>query len=391
MAGLFTKYLLIFMDNLSKVIVWLIGALIVLGGGWFLYQSKVVPYRIPAETGPITIGFIGPLTGDVSSLGGPVKTAVELAVEEINQGGGINGRQVNVIYEDGQCSPTAASNAGNKLINADKVAAIIGGLCSTETAAFASAAMQSKVIMISPASSAPNLSQTGKYFFRDYPSDAYQGKVAAEYAYNTLGARKVAIVYHVSDWGTGIKDVFTKQFTELGGQIVAEENAQQTDRDYRTQLAKVKVSGADYIYAPAYPEGATVLLKQSKEMGITTKFLGGDVWGDTKFQKDVSGLADILFVEPKAAESAIFAAKFLAKSGEKVTPGVPNAYDAVYVLKTAIEKAGGVNDRDALADAIRSTNYDGASGHIEFDQNGDVTVANYIVKRIANGTATEVK
>ena len=366
------------------------GLLAVVGISVFLYTLTA---HVPGDTeaGPIKVGFVGPLTGDTASIGTIARSAAELAAEEINAEGGINGRQLQMIYEDGQCSTQAGSNAGNKLINADKVTAIIGGACSTETAAFAPSAMQNKIVVIAYCSSAPSLSSTGAYFFRDYPSDAYQGKFAAEYAYNTLGARKVAVVYHISDWGTGIRDVFEKHFRELGGEIVADEGTQQTDRDYRTALSKIKAAGPDLIYAPLYAEGGTVMLKQAKEIGLAIKFLGGDAWGDLKLQKDIATLGgDVRYIESEVPESDTFKAKLTAKTGGNTVPlCAPQTYDAVKILANALKEAG--TDPDKLAAAVRSTKYDGVSGHVEFDRNGDKTEATYVVKKIAGGTAAPIQ
>src|SRR3989344_6505412 len=228
---------------------WVIIVLLVIAlGGVFLFMRGGDAPPEAAQTGPIEIGFIGPLTGDAASLGVPSKAAVEAAVEEINaevESTG-TGRQLHVTYEDGHCNAQAATNAAQKLINQDKVVAIIGGLCSTETAAFAPMALQAHIPVISYGSSAPNLSQLGPLFSRNYPSDAGQGKFAAEYMYNTLKVKKVAVMYHISDYGTGIKNVFVARFKELGGEVVAEEGAEQTATDYRTQLTKIMAANADY-------------------------------------------------------------------------------------------------------------------------------------------------
>src|SRR5438552_2110082 len=134
------------MDKGSKVIIWVVAIVVIIGGGWLIYSGS---NKSPTETGPITIGFIGALTGDAASIGTVDKAAVEVAIGEINNGGGVGGRQLNVIYEDGQCASTPANNAASKLIDVDKVPIIVGGLCSGETAAFAPHAMQSKVVVFS--------------------------------------------------------------------------------------------------------------------------------------------------------------------------------------------------------------------------------------------------
>jgi branched-chain amino acid transport system substrate-binding protein len=379
---------------MSQSTKWLIGLVVVavLVAGHFVVNRPSAP--IPTETAivtePIKVGFIGPLTGDVSSIGTVNKAAAEIAVEEVNAAGGINGRPLEMIYEDGQCNAKTATNAANKLINMDRVSAIIGGFCSTETAAFGPMAMQNKVVAFSYGSSAPSLSQLGQYFFRSYPSDAFQGKFAAEYAYNTMGARRVAIVYHISEWGTGIKTVFESRFTALGGEVILSEGTPQESRDYRTIMSKVKGQNADLIYMPAYTDGSIVALKQAQELGIKTKFLGADAWSDPKMQREVSGKGDFIFTAPLDVSPEDFRQKVQAKTGGKDVPvGTSNAYDNVKILAKVMQKVG--TDTDKIEQELRQTQYDGVSGHIEFDAHGDVTAANYSVSRIQDGTAVKIE
>lgn len=342
------------------------------------------------ETGPIKIGFIGPLTGEISSLGLAGQAATQVAIDEINAAGGINGRQVQLIAEDGKCTAATAVSAAQKLLSVDKVAAIIGGLCSGETTAFVKIASDMKVPVISYGSSAPSLSQSGKYFFRTYPSDANQGRVAAEYVFNTLKAKKVAVLYHISDWGSGVESVFANRFKELGGTITDEEGTPPTVRDYKTQLSKFKTSQPDYLYMALYPDGALVAVKQSQDIGLKMKIFGADAWGDTKFIKEADPRADIMYVEAANSPTDDFKTKLLAKTGgDQVPTGAPQAYDAMKVLAIAMTSVG--LDGDAIQDALRKTDFDGVSGKIKFDQNGDITTASYKIKKIAGGLSTEVK
>lgn len=366
----------------------IIGALVilvVLVGGYFIFCQPATP----AETGPVRVGFIGPLTGDVSSIGTVARAAVEVAVEEVNASGGIDGRTLEVIYEDGKCDASAANTAATKLINVDKVHAVIGGACSGETLSFVQQAMEKKILTISYCSSVPTLTGAGKYFFRDYPSDAYQGAFMADYAYTTLGARNVSILYHINDAHTSLKDVFTARFTELGGTIDIVEGTPQEARDYRTQLTKMR--DAAFIYMPTYADGATVALTQAHELGIEATIFSNDAWGDPKMQKAVAGLDRYVYSEAKTPQFPNeFVTKVQEKAGTDSVPAcAPQAYDATHLLATALRIAG--TDPDKLADTIRATSYDGVSGHIEFDQNGDMKGAAYVVKMIANGSATEVK
>src|SRR3989339_141701 len=230
---------------------WIIGVVVVAIIGVVYFVSKG-PSQ-PVSTEPIKIGFIGPLTGDAANIGQNVRAAVKIAVIEVNQAGGVDSRTLEVIYEDGQCTGNVASNAANKLINIDKVSLILGGACSGETSSFAGAAEQSKTAVLSYCSSAPAISQAGDYIFRNYPSDLYQGSFGAEYVYNKLSKKKIAILYAKSDWGNGIKNVFVKRFNELGGTILAEEGYEQTSYTGGVSASEIKFDsngdlvGANYI------------------------------------------------------------------------------------------------------------------------------------------------
>ena len=343
-----------------------------------------------ADNGPIKIGFIGPLTGDGASIGTVAQAAAQIAVDEINAAGGINGRKIEAVYEDGKCNAAASVDAANKLMNVDKVVAIDGGMCSSETAAFGPVAMQNKTVVVSYCSSAPTLTGMGKYFFRSYPSDAYQGKFAAEYAYNTLKARTVAIAYHSNDYGSGLKDTFSKRFEELGGKILIAEGSTQDNKDYRTTLAKIKGLKPDMIYAPLFPDGATAFMKQLSELGIKTKVFGPDTFADPKFQKAASGEGDLVYSIPVTPSADAFNAKVLAKTGGKEVPiCAPEAYDNMKIFAQVIAQVG--TDPDKIAEAMHQLNYQGVSGSISYDQNGDLTTAQYLMKKIVNGTNEDLK
>lgn len=336
----------------------------------------------------IKVGYVGPLTGDVSSLGVPTLKAVELAISEANSQGGINGRKIELIAEDGACNSKTALDAGNKLINVDKVVAIIGGFCSGETSSFGPNAMKNKTIVISPASSLPSLSALGNYFFRVYPSDEYQGKFAAQYIYKTMGVRKVAILYSNTDWGVHITDVFKKEYELLGGNIVFNEGVLQDARDFKTSISKIKESEAELLFVPQYTEGSLVFIKQFTNMNLDMKVFGADAWADSKFQKEVGSYRrneekqQILYVEVNTGSSEDFTNRFLkAHPNQKIGVGVAQGYDAARVLIDAM-KISGVEDREMLANTIRKTNFEGVSNHISFDKNGDLVRAEYVVKRI---------
>jgi branched-chain amino acid transport system substrate-binding protein len=344
------------------------------------------------ETGSsvIKIGFISPMTGDVANLGESSRNAALLAVEEINAAGGIDGKQLALIVEDGRCNGKDATNAANKLINVDKVHYILGGLCSSETLAVAPLAEAAGVVEISHTSSNPDITNSGDYIFRVYPSDSFQGKEAAQIAYDQ-GARKVATLSCLSDWCVALKDVFSATFKELGGEIVEAQEFEQASTDIRTQLTKVKEASPDLVYMASYTESAVNGLKQAHELGLATdSFLGGDAWDDSTIWEKTKGFSDgARYTIPDAEAPESLKMKFKERFGEEAEAqlGAPQAYDAVHIFAMALKKVG--DNPKKVKDYLYTVDgYSGMSGsNIGFDSNGDLKVAKYAIKKVKNGEA----
>ncbi len=221
---------------------------------------------------PIKIGFIGPLTGELASWGNNEKQGVELAVKEINDAGGINGRKLSIIYEDGQCNPKSAVTAAQKLITVDHVKAIIGETCSSATLAVAPLAEQNKVILISPTSGADSISQAGDFIFRIFIPNNFYAVEGARIIEKELGSKSVAVLYIQNDAGVSTKDRFIQLFK--GGKIMLIQGYAPDTTDFKTILLKVKEAEPDLVYlAGYYPDGG-LILKQAKELGIKTQFFG---------------------------------------------------------------------------------------------------------------------
>lgn len=359
----------------------LVVLIIIIGG------TVVLTNKGPAQTAskePIKIGSILPLTGEAAEVGLRAQESINLALEEINAQGGINGQKLEVVFEDSKCDARASSDAATKLISFDRVHIIIGGLCSGETLGAAPVAEQNKVVVLSPCSSAPKITQAGDYIFRDYPSDTFQGSFGAEYVYNKLGVRKVAILHTIGDWGNGIKDVFKQRFIELGGQIVAEESFEQSATDMRTQLTKIKAANPELIYMPAYSQGAGLILKQAKELGINAKFLDGDGGDDPNVIKVASDASEGFQVTVAASGSDSFAQKFKAKFGHEPLVCTTYSYDAVNILSQVLKKTE--NNGEAIKNELyKIKDYKGETGSISLDSNGDRTTAEYVIKEVRNG------
>lgn len=358
-------------------------ALKVVKGGKF---EIINPNEQTQTKGTIKLGALFPLAGDVAQLGIPASQAVEMAVDEINSAGGINGNKIELITENGGCNPKDATTAATKLVDLDHVVAIVGGFCSGETLAAAPIAERGKVVLFSPTSSNPKITEAGDYIFRSYPSDAFQGSFAADYTYNNKSSRKAAILYINNDWGNGIKATFKARFEQLGGTIVAEESFEQSTKDMRTQLTKVKASNPDFIYFPSHPAEAIIGLRQAAELGTpATKFFGGDGQEDETIASSLNSTGEgFMWVVPLSTPPQDFVDRFKAKAGKEPSLGVPQAYDNARILANIIAKAG-ANGEAVKNELYNLKNYRGVSGTISIDENGDLTTAVYQLRIIRNG------
>jgi branched-chain amino acid transport system substrate-binding protein len=377
---------------MNKTIKWIIGIVVIALVIWGLvsWSGPSTPADDTAE--PIKIGFIGPLTGDAANIGQNAQAAVSIAVDEINAAGGIGGRPLEVIYEDGKCNGRDAANAANKLVSIDNVPVIIGGACSGETLAFSNFAEQNQTTVLSYCSSAPSITDAGDYIFRNMPSDSFQGSFDAEYVYNVLGYDNVAVLFAKTDYTQGLTDVFVQRFQELGGVVSASESFEQTARDLRTQLLKIKAVEPQLIFFVSYPEATIPGLKQISELGIEAQIFGADTWNDPKIYTETGEASEgVMYSVPKAAPTEAFKAKLQDETGsDYVGECSASAYDAIHIISQVMSNTG--TDSTDIKNALYETTYTGGvfNDTVSFDQNGDVLDAKYGVWEIQDGTPVEI-
>jgi len=339
---------------------------------------------------PISIGFIGVLSGDGSSYGLPIKDAISMAVAEINDTGGINGRDLKIIYEDAKCDNKEATIVTQKLINVDGVKVILGGLCSGETIAAAPIAESNKVILFSYGSSSPDITNAGDYVFRNFPSDATSGNKMAELAYKK-GWKKVALLVESTDYAQAIKNVFVNRFETLGGEILLDESFTSDSTDFKTQITKIKAANPDVLYfLPQTPESGLVGLKQIREQGIEAKIFSNELISSAELIETEGLVEGAFYAEPAFDDNQALAQQFLNKYNAKFgndydLPAfyLASGYDAVYIIKEQLEKYGENPDK-IKAGLYQIKNRSGASGNLTIDKNGD-PVFEYVVKMIEDG------
>ncbi len=344
----------------------------------------------------IKLGLMMPLSGDAAAYGLPIQAAAQIAVDEINAKGGINGQMLELVAEDSKCNPKDGATAAQKLVNVDQVKVIIGGACSGETLGAAPITEAAKVILFSPSATSPDVTNAGDYVFRVAPSDALAGKVAANYAFDTLAKKKAVVFSETTDYAQGLRMVFGENFKTAGGEVVADETFTSEDTDMRTQILKAKSGNPDMIYIVAQtPAKAALLLKQLKEAGMEQQIVASEVLLGRDFIVENPELVEgQIGVEPRVDATAPKTAALFAKYQEKTGEAVPwpqfitGVYDAIYLVSDAIGQYG--LDSDKIRDYLYDVkDYDGAIGSLTFDENGDALLP-YSVKQIKNGQAEEI-
>lgn len=335
----------------------------------------------------IKIGVAVPISGEVASWGNNALAGITLATNEINTKGGINGKTIELIVEDTKCNSESVK-AYEKLINVDDVTAILGLICSSEATPALPLARDAKIPNIILTASAPELTSISDYIFRVYPSDNLQGKFAAEYIYNKLGKRKVAVIYLDNSWGNGLYSTFQNIFKELGGEIVYSSKINQNETNVKSDLLKIKNTDAEILYLPVYPTNILSVFKSAAEEGLNLQIIAGDATSGEEVVS--SGLGEgSLFMIPKFNLPFDFESKIKSQDGFdnlQVSFVAPLGYDAARVLYDAISKVG--LDKERIKDALAQTNYKGISNPIiQFDSVGDITSAQFEVKLIKNKEA----
>lgn len=329
---------------------------------------------------PIRIGVLAPLVGDEAAYGADVTAAVNLAIADINSAGGVNGRKLEAIFENGGCNGKDATTAATKLIDVDKVQVIIGGYCSGETLAAAPLAEAAKVALISPASSNPTITQAGDYVFRVTPSDTGQGSAAAAEVIKR-GHRKVAVIVANTDYSLGLANAFKENFEKMGGVIALWELYDKDSKDFRTQVAKARASKPDAIYLSSYPTDGALLVKQIRDLKMAEPIFAGETLGSKEVveaagEKNMEGL---VYGTPRFDAERPKAKDFLPRAqqlrGAELTIPVfaADAYDAVNLIAEAAkahpdEELSGTIVKDYL---YTVKDYDGAGGVLTIDSNGD--------------------
>lgn len=337
-------------------------------------SSPAVAVQAQEKPASYKIGFINHLTGDAAVYGQSMKNGTELAIEEINAAGGVNGVPLEVIYEDDRLSPADAQTALLKLVETDKVPVVLGSSSSTVSLALCGKTREMKVVQVSQVSTAPSLKECGPYFFSVMASDTAQGPEWVKVAQH-LGVNEVAVMYINNDYGRGVKDTFVQAFEATGGKILIAQPFELGGKDFRTEVLKVQETNPKAVFMVDHVAESSIVLKQAYELGLETQWVVDVSIVSPEVPQNAGAEATEGMIGLRAGSSQTpeyqkFHDAFVAKFGKEPTIWADYAYDAAMLVAKAIEKGGYTADgiRQALFEVAET--YVGPSGAKKFDEYG---------------------
>lgn len=350
-----------------------------------------------AET--IKIGFNIPLTGDIPKVGESSKFAAEMLKADINGAGGLDvGGQkymLEFIYEDNEAKAESAVTTALKLIEKDEVLAMIGPNSSKQAVPAGQVANDNETVMITPWSTNPDTTFDRPWVFRAAFLDPFQGPVAVNYAVKTFGAKTAAVLYDLSnDYSKGLAEIFKDVFEKKmgAGSVLAFESHGTKDQDFSAQLTKIIATKPDFIFVPDNYNQVALIVPQARKLGYKGDFMGSDSWGSSELMTlcgdDCKGLS---FSTHYAAAGATGATKEFIDRYAKTYGYTPDdvaalTWDATRVVLKGIQNAGKLTgklrrDRKAVREGIAAiTSFDGITGSMKFDSQGDPVKCAVVVK-----------
>jgi branched-chain amino acid transport system substrate-binding protein len=353
----------------------------------------------PAQpAGPIKFGVAGAHSGDLASYGIPSIRAAELVVAKYNENGGINGRQVQLVVLDDQCKPEVATNVATRMLT-EQVPLVLGHICSGATRAALAIYKENNTLLMSPSATNPPLTQSGDYpnFFRTIAPDDAQARLQVDFALDTLGVKKIAVLHDKGDYGKGLAE-FAKQFIDESGgkgEVVLFEGITAGAVDYSAVIQKLNQSGAEAVIYGGYHPEASKLITQMRRRDMKTIFISDDGVKDDTFIKVAGQYAEGVYAtgprdvskNPLAVEAE---EAHRTKFGGDPGAFFLNAYAATQAMLNAVAKAG-TTDFAAVSNALRTEQVETPLGAISFDERGDAKGVGFSMYQVKDGVYVEIQ
>jgi len=324
----------------------------------------------------VRIGEYSSLSGTTSTFGHSTHNGVQLAVDEENKTGGVNGRRIKLLTEDTESKPDVARNVVTKLVTRDRVVAVLGEVASTRSLAAAPVCQQYKVPMISPSSTNPTLTGKGDYIFRVCFTDDFQAAVVAHFAHDQ-GYRRAAIFTDIkNDYSVAFGENFAKEFRKMGGTVVGNQSYQEGDQDFRSQLSTLAGLKPDAVLIPGYYNEVGTIARQAREMGFKVPLLGGDGWDSPLLVGKQGGAGDALegcffsnhySPELPTPETKRFLDAYRAAYKEDPDALGALGYDAAKALIAAMRRAKTIDGPSIRNEIAATKDFPGVTGRVTID------------------------
>lgn len=334
----------------------------------------------------IVLGHFGSMTGAEATFGRSTDEGLRLAIEEANATGGVHGKQLRLITMDNQGKSEEAAAVVTRLIEQEKITALLGEVASSRSLAAAPIAQKKKVPMITPSSTNPRVTEVGDYIFRTCFIDPFQGLVMAKFAFDHLKLRRVAVLKAVnSDYSMGLSKVFIDEFKKMGGEIVADLSYQSQDVDFKAQLTQIKSKNPQGIFIPGYYTEIGLIARQAAELHLKVPLMGGDGWDSPKLfeigQEDVNGnyFSNHYSNESTDPVAVKFMETFKKRFGKSPDGLSAAAYDAARVLIEAMKRSD--MKPESIRDQIAQTkDFPGVTGVITINDQRNAVKSAVVVQ-----------
>ncbi|CAN2047513.1 branched-chain amino acid transport system substrate-binding protein [Candidatus Magnetomoraceae bacterium gMMP-1] len=353
----------------------------------------MVSLSAAAET--VKIGIVFAKTGTAAPGNLRYFMAVRFAVGKINEQGGLLGKKIELIEFDDQSKVFGARFAAKKAVKVG-VIAVIGASNSSKATAMANILQQARIPMITPTATNPEVTLVGDYIFRACFIDPFQSIVAVNFAMKNLNAKKVAVLTNTgSKYSMELAKMFIEDFRKHGGKILWEGEYLKEATNFRFLLEKLKMLQPDLVFLPGASKDSGSIIKQARKMGLNLPFLGGDGWSNKMYKYGGDAINGNFFLytwhrEAFKERSQNFLQEYEKKYGKIVYAGEALTYDSISILADAIRRANSLNS-DFIRDKLAATdNFQGITGNISFDQNGD-PVKPVVILKFQNKTSVFVK
>lgn len=341
----------------------------------------------------IRIGVVAEMTGNNASYGTSITNGMKLAVQQINDKGGVLGKKIELVIADSKSEPAEAANAMSKLVNQDKTPAVMGIFTSSGAIAAANVSESAKVPFLAVGATNPKVTlddKTGNVkpnTFRVCFIDPFQGTVGANFILNELKLKKAAVyIDNSSDYAKGLAEFFKKAYTENGGSIVLEESYLQKDSDFKAVLTKMAAAKPEVIYVPGYYEEVGKICKQARELGINVPIVGGDGWDSPKLVEiaGAAALNNTYFTNHYSPDSTSKASKNFVESYEKTYKQKPDApavlgYDGAILMVDSIKRAGVYEPAKVSAALAATKDFEAVTGKTSLNATHDAVKSAVIV------------